>query len=75
MLIRVYLHKKLYIVTLLDEEGAFVTSSGHYQLKDVYGFLHRCRSQYDCKINMDYLGELAEKLPPIAKVSKLLTGE
>ena len=72
MKLRVYKYQNLFIITLLDEEGAFITSSGHRNWNKIEKFLIRCEKRYGITIEIDYLGELDEKLPPIHKVSKLL---
>ena len=76
MILRIYLHKKLYIATLLDEEGGFITSSGHYSRSDLYPFITRCKKTYsDEQISIEWLGELEKRLPPIKKISRRTVNE
>lgn len=75
MLIRVYKYEGLYIATLFDEEGGFISSSGHPDLIGLTGFIKTCKNfagKLGQGIRCKWLGRLLEKPGPAMKISKYM---
>jgi hypothetical protein len=73
MKLEIYKYKGLYIISLLDECGNFVTSSGHYSLIEMQVFINRCYEFYpNVTFTSEWLGNKKEKVSYSDRLSKKL---